>query len=156
MIPARGPQTMFYHYHRMALLCLQSFGRLRLALQSHNFWIRDTNHAKQILFRCHYFFNRCLARVTCWQCVFFRNPAVLWLRCLGLDTKVVITHHFFVGPTTAKPKPARPRATRKQAAILRACHECAFFHAQHSQSLSYSQAYARNWSPTWVGKMHAL
>ena len=32
MIPARGPQTMFHHYHRMAFLCLQSFGRLRLAL----------------------------------------------------------------------------------------------------------------------------
>ena len=32
MIPARGPQTMFHHYHRMAFICLQSFGRLRLAL----------------------------------------------------------------------------------------------------------------------------
>ena len=32
MIPARGPQTMFHHYHRMAFLCLQRFGRLRLAL----------------------------------------------------------------------------------------------------------------------------
>ena len=35
---------------------------------------------------------------------------------------MIITHHFFVGPTTAKPKPARPRATRKEAAILRASH----------------------------------
>ena len=31
MIPARGPQTMFHHYHSMAFLCLQRIGRLRLA-----------------------------------------------------------------------------------------------------------------------------
>ena len=67
---------------------------------------------------------------------------------IGLHRKVVITHNFFVGPMTAKRKSARPRAGRKQAAILRACHKYMFFHAQHSQSLSYSQAYARNCSPT--------
>ena len=37
MTPARGPQTVFNHYHRMAFLCLQSFGRLCFVLHRQTF-----------------------------------------------------------------------------------------------------------------------